>query len=76
MEDTRPRPRPGTARGAAGERVSSGRAGVDHDREARLLAVDVELPDGVELRRIAAEADVRAMSTMQEEVFHETLRRR
>ena len=39
--------------------------------EARLLAVDVELPDGVELRRIAAEADVRAMSAMQEEVFHE-----
>jgi GNAT superfamily N-acetyltransferase len=39
--------------------------------EARLLAVDVELPDGVELRRIAAEADVRAISAMHEEVFHE-----
>ena len=41
--------------------------------EARLLAVDVELPDGVELRRIAAEADVRAMSAMQQEVFRRGL---
>src|SRR6516164_7730671 len=29
--------------------------------EARLLAVDAALPDSVELRRITAEADVRAM---------------
>jgi ribosomal protein S18 acetylase RimI-like enzyme len=37
--------------------------------EARPLAVDVSLPDGVELRRITIEADVRAMSEMQEDVF-------
>lgn len=37
--------------------------------EARLLAVDVELPEGVELRRIAGEEDVRAMSEMQAQVF-------
>ena len=33
------------------------------------LAVDVPLPDGVTLRRITAEADVRAMSAMSDEVF-------
>ncbi|ASW56214.1 GNAT family N-acetyltransferase [Plantactinospora sp. KBS50] len=37
--------------------------------EARLLAVDVPLPDGVTLRRVSDEADVRAMSAMQNEVF-------
>ncbi len=37
--------------------------------EARLLAVDVPLPDGVTLRRITSEADVRAMSAMADEVF-------
>jgi hypothetical protein len=37
--------------------------------EARLLAVDVALPDNVRLRRITAEADVRAMAAMQDEVF-------
>ena len=44
--------------------------------EARLLAVDVRLPDGVELRRITDEADVRAMSAMQEDVFGEPTPRR
>ena len=29
----------------------------------------MSLPDGVELRRIATEADVRALSAMQEDVF-------
>lgn len=33
------------------------------------LAVDVPLPEGVTLRRITDEADVRAMSAMQDEVF-------
>ena len=37
--------------------------------EARALAVDVPIPDGVELRQITADADVRAMSAMQDEVF-------
>jgi hypothetical protein len=37
--------------------------------EASLLAVDVALPTGVELRRITTEADVRAMAEMQDEVF-------
>lgn len=37
--------------------------------EARALAVDVPLPAGVTLGRITAEADVRAMSAMQDEVF-------
>ena len=37
--------------------------------EARLLAVDVPLPAGVTLRRVTEEADVRAMSAMQDEVF-------
>ncbi|MEU4218509.1 GNAT family N-acetyltransferase [Actinoplanes sp. NPDC026623] len=39
--------------------------------EARLLAVDVPLPEGVTLRRITGEPDVRAMSAMQDEVFGE-----
>jgi ribosomal protein S18 acetylase RimI-like enzyme len=39
--------------------------------EASLLAVEVPLPDGVELRRVTAEPDVRALSAMQEEVFGE-----
>ncbi|MBM7471273.1 GNAT family N-acetyltransferase [Subtercola frigoramans] len=37
--------------------------------EAASLALDVELPDGVILRRITEEGDVRAMSAMQDEVF-------
>ena len=37
--------------------------------EARLLAGDVRLPDGIELRRITTEADMRAMCAMQEDVF-------
>ena len=37
--------------------------------EARLLAVDVRLPEGVTLRRVTEEADVRAMSAMADEVF-------
>jgi hypothetical protein len=37
--------------------------------EARLLAVDVPLPESVPLRRVTEEADVRAMSAMQDEVF-------
>jgi hypothetical protein len=37
--------------------------------EARALAVDIPLPDGVTLRRITAEADVRACTAMQDSVF-------
>jgi ribosomal protein S18 acetylase RimI-like enzyme len=37
--------------------------------EATLLAVDVPLPEGVELRCVTSEPDVRAMSAMQEEIF-------
>ena len=37
--------------------------------EARALAVDVPLPDGVTLRRVTEEADVRAMCAMADEVF-------
>jgi hypothetical protein len=37
--------------------------------QARNLAVDVELPEGVTLRRVSNEADVRAMAAMQAEVF-------
>ncbi len=37
--------------------------------EARLLAAEVPLPDGVTLRRITEEHDVRAMAAMQAEVF-------
>jgi hypothetical protein len=37
--------------------------------DAEALAVDVPLPDGVTLRRITEEADIRAMVTMQDEVF-------
>ncbi len=37
--------------------------------EASGLAVDVPLPEGVTLRRITEEADVRAMSAMADEVF-------
>jgi len=37
--------------------------------ETRLLAVDVPLPEGVTLRQVVAEPDVRAMSAMQDEVF-------
>lgn len=37
--------------------------------EAHLLAVDVELPEGVVVRRVTDEGDVRAMCAMQAEVF-------
>lgn len=37
--------------------------------EARLLAVDVELPAGIAVRRATDEDDVRAMCAMQAEVF-------
>ena len=37
--------------------------------EASLLAVDVALPDGVALRQVTSEPDVRALGRMQEEVF-------
>ena len=37
--------------------------------EARRLAVDVPLPDGVTLRTVTDEADVRAMSAMADEAF-------
>jgi GNAT superfamily N-acetyltransferase len=37
--------------------------------DARALAVDVPLPDGVTLRQITEEADIQAMVTMQDEVF-------
>ena len=37
--------------------------------EAALLAVDVPLPEGIHLRRVTSEPDVRALSAMQEEVF-------
>jgi hypothetical protein len=37
--------------------------------DARALAVDVTLPDGVTLRRVTAEPDIRAMIAMQDEVF-------
>ncbi len=39
--------------------------------EARLLAVDVPLPQGVTLRRVTDAVDVRTMSAMQDEVFGE-----
>ena len=37
--------------------------------EAAGLVVDVSLPDGVTLRRVTSDADVRAMSAMQSHVF-------
>ncbi|SKC52268.1 GNAT family N-acetyltransferase [Krasilnikoviella flava] len=37
--------------------------------ETRSLVADVPLPEGVTLRRVTAEADVRAMSAMADEVF-------
>jgi hypothetical protein len=37
--------------------------------EARLLAVDVDLPEGVTLRTVTDEADVRKMSAMADEAF-------
>lgn len=39
--------------------------------EARLLDVDVPLPPGVRLRQVTTEADVRAMSAMQDVAFGE-----
>lgn len=41
--------------------------------EARALAVDVALPEGVTLRSVTAEADVRAMTAMQSEAFGDSL---
>jgi hypothetical protein len=43
--------------------------------ETRSLAVDVPLPDGVTLRMVTAEPDVRAMSAMADEVFGDTVSR-
>ena len=40
--------------------------------EAAALAVDVPLPEGVTLRRVTAEDDVRAMSAMSDEAFGES----
>ncbi len=37
--------------------------------QALALAVDVPLPEGVTLRQVSEESDVRAMSAMQDEVF-------
>jgi hypothetical protein len=37
--------------------------------EAALLAIDVPLPKGIQLRRVTSEPDVRAPCVMQEEVF-------
>jgi hypothetical protein len=37
--------------------------------EAAALAVDVTLPEGVTLRRVMEESDVRVMSAMQDEIF-------
>jgi ribosomal protein S18 acetylase RimI-like enzyme len=42
--------------------------------EARALAVDVPLPDGVTLRRVTAEADVCAMTATQDEAFGDDYR--
>jgi hypothetical protein len=42
--------------------------------EAQLLAVDVELPDGVALRRIEEEADISAMCAMQDVAFGSNFR--
>lgn len=39
--------------------------------EARLLAVEVGLPEGVVLRQVTEKADVRAMIVMQDEIFGE-----
>lgn len=39
--------------------------------EAAALAVDLPLPDGVTLRQVTEESDVRAMCAMQDEVFGE-----
>ena len=44
--------------------------------EARLLAVDVPLPEGVSLRTVSAEADVRAMCVMQDEAFGDAVAER
>lgn len=41
--------------------------------EADRLAVDVPLPEGVTLRQVTAEIDVRAMSAMQDEIFSGTV---
>lgn len=37
--------------------------------EAQLLAVDLDLPEGVTLRQVRDEADIRAMCAMQGEIF-------
>ena len=39
--------------------------------EARLLAVEMPLPEGVVLRQVTEKADVRAMIVMQDEIFGE-----
>jgi ribosomal protein S18 acetylase RimI-like enzyme len=40
---------------------------------ARALAVDVQLPEGVTLRRVTDETDVRAMTAMQDDVFGDSV---
>ena len=42
--------------------------------DARALSKDVPLPDGVTLRRVTTEKDVRAMSAMQDEAFGDPVR--
>ena len=41
--------------------------------EARLLAIEVPLPEGVVIRRVTDEAGIREMSAMQDEVFGEAV---
>lgn len=41
--------------------------------KAELLAVDIPLPDGVEVRRVKSEAEMRAMCAMQDRVFGHAL---
>jgi ribosomal protein S18 acetylase RimI-like enzyme len=43
--------------------------------EARLLAVDIDLPEGVVVRQVTEEGDVRAMMRMQAEVFGDSRER-
>lgn len=44
--------------------------------EARRLALDISLPDGVSLRQVTDEPDVRAMSAMQDEAFGDSVSER
>ena len=76
VEDARPRSGARAARGAAGQRVRARRAGVDHDRRGPAARRRRRrCPTGVTLRRVTDEADVRAMSAMQDEAFGEPISR-